>query len=219
MLIKYTLGQRMVAYLLLVSLLLQSCVDSIILNPDPIGVTEESQALDLTSPEQGLDNLVKDQEIIDAEQPVSNALAITRADDEAIAGAAAPISNELAIYQGEVDSEAETIRREIGPSSYPNASLGNLKELSSDILNTVLSYVGSQGMGQARSVNKAFYKYTTGYEAPGKVGVKNKPKASIPTDWAINKRVIDFQRGKELRPESIPSFPFYQLTGTLLSPH
>jgi Ran GTPase-activating protein (RanGAP) involved in mRNA processing and transport len=217
--INYSLGQRMVAYLLLVSLLLQSCVDSIIPNPDPrVGeVIKESQPLSSASPEQELNIPVADQEITATEQPMWDTLAITKADDEAIAGAAS-ISNELVIYQGEVNSEAETTRRKIESPICPNASLLFLNELPNDVLNTVLSYVGCKAMGQVRNLNKAFYKHTTSYEAPGKVGTKNKPKTSIPTEWAINKRVIDFNEREELTPESILSFPFYQLTGMLLSP-
>ncbi|NEJ83738.1 hypothetical protein GR268_45630, partial [Rhizobium leguminosarum] len=66
-------------------------------------------------------------------------------------------------------------------------------------------------------VNHCFYELTTGYDKVGLVGVANKPKGiSTPDRWAINK-VIDFNKEKlkGLKPETIPSFFFYRLIGTV----
>ena len=78
-----------------------------------------------------------------------------------------------------------------------------------ELLQEILTYVSAEEIKEVRGVNRSFYKLTTGYDQCGLVGVLHKPKHSINTDgWAINKEIDFFS---ELKAETIPSFPFYQL--------
>ena len=104
--------------------------------------------------------------------------------------------------------------KKIKTSHQISLPLGNLGRVSKDILRIVSSYVGSKHMGKVRQLSKAFYQLTTGYEVPGIVGVAHKHQANmLISGLDINKKVVNFSRLRELSPENIPSFPWYQLVG------
>ena len=105
-------------------------------------------------------------------------------------------------------------------TSHPTAEeLGNLNKIPMEILKTIFSYVGSEGMGNIRQLNKKWYYLTTGYEGPGQIGLACKPQTNmLQTDMLTkgldtNKKVVDCSKVKGLSPENVPSSPWYQLVG------
>jgi Ran GTPase-activating protein (RanGAP) involved in mRNA processing and transport len=90
--------------------------------------------------------------------------------------------------------------------------LGKFDILPRDLLQDILSYLGSKELGQVRQLSKSIYKLTTGYERPGMVGVENKPSTNCLV-LRLNTHTVDFKVRKGLTPKTISSFAFYQLMG------
>jgi Ran GTPase-activating protein (RanGAP) involved in mRNA processing and transport len=86
-------------------------------------------------------------------------------------------------------------------------SLDNLEILPIELLEKVTLYLTCEQVMNVRQVNRLFYELTTGYTRPGLIGVEHKPNRSINLEACGIKRLINF---KQLKPETIPSFPFYQ---------
>ena len=119
--------------------------------------------------------------------------------------------------QGEqLEAEQEKGRMEIVNREAEEATeLGKFEVFPMELVQEILSIVPYPAILAVSQVNRTFYQLTTGYDQPGLVGVENRPSQSINTDaWSINKE-IDFGGNKlsKLTPETIPSFPFYQLMG------
>ena len=117
------------------------------------------------------------------------------------------IFNQKNLNEGKENKKMKT-------SDLISSPLGDLGRVSRDILKIIFSYLGSKHMGKVRQLSKALYQLTTGYEVPGIVGVAHKRQANMLTSGlGINKKVVNFRKLGKLRPEKIPSCPWYQLVG------
>ena len=170
----YTLGQRCMAYLLLVSLLLQSCTDL----SNPLTPSQEAQPVQP-----------------DKREELSKQVTLEAKDTQDLFLLANPTS----------------------PAPIQVSEKGSFNNIPSELLELIFSYVGSQGMDTVRQLNKGFYKFTTGYDQTGMVGVENKPPYSFDTAyWSIiNTRSLDFKKVVGLTLANIPSFPFFRLVGAI----
>jgi Ran GTPase-activating protein (RanGAP) involved in mRNA processing and transport len=113
---------------------------------------------------------------------------------------------------GGVKKVAKTKQEPTKDSILFGSALGKFDILPGDLLPGILSYLESKELGQVSQLNKSFYKFTTGYERPGMVGVKNKPSANCLV-LGLNTHRVDFKKVEGLNPETISSFAFYRLMG------
>jgi hypothetical protein len=162
----YTIGQRCVAYLLLVSPFLQSCN-----YPSNSLVPIEAQ-------EQKDDN-----------QVLVNQDALQEEDNGCIVVLGGLTSTQEGLGKEEENEEFQKKKRKT--SSYTSYSLGAFNLFPRDLLQETLSYLGPKDISKVRQLNKSFYKLATGYEKSGLVGVNNKP-ASDCLKLAVNKKNFRF---------------------------
>jgi hypothetical protein len=91
--------------------------------------------------------------------------------------------------------------------------VSSLDIFPSEIWQEIFSYLKFEDILPVRAVNSDWNQLITGFRQAGIVGVENKPCHIIDTSGWIKPKEIDFISDKlrELKPATIPSFPFYQL--------
>jgi Ran GTPase-activating protein (RanGAP) involved in mRNA processing and transport len=196
----YHLSQRCTAYILLISLLLQSCNASFSSPIEPVAVKQEQPGISI---DQVNEKLLEDKKaLVTSKELIALKIVLTSKQLEAAA-----IFSPFGLQGGR---EGEAKQKEI----VTKITLGYFDRIPLDIIKIIFSYVGSKGMNRVRQLSKSFYQYTTGYSRPGIIGVEHKSQGSIHTGrLAINKRVVDFRVVKGIKPKTIPSFAWYHLLG------
>jgi hypothetical protein len=103
----------------------------------------------------------------------------------------------------------------IGANQEQEQEKNILPTLMPELWQEIFSYLDFEGVLAARAVSVDWNKLITGYREAGIVGVENKTQHIIDTRGWSKDRVIDFSESKlsQIKPESIPSFAFYQLIG------
>ena len=203
----YTLGQRSIAYMLLVSLFLQSCGNF----SRPLIALEEGQSEDTQELAEQIYIGEEEKELTAQEDRPENG-------QEMIINPSSQSQGAVIVSPGGLNGGGNGSGKERQEPKQEaivtRSTLGELDRVPVDVLKIIFTYVGSKGMSQVRQLSKASYQLTTGYNKP-ELGVKYKPEASRLTDGlALNTRVLNFKSIKEaLTPETIPGFPFYRLIG------
>jgi hypothetical protein len=103
----------------------------------------------------------------------------------------------------------------IGASQKQEQASSTLPTIMPELWQEIFSYLDFKGILAARLVSADWNRLITGFREAGIVGVENKPQHIIDTRGWSKDRVIDFRGGKlrQIKPDSIPSFAFYQLIG------
>ncbi len=147
---KYTLGQRCMAYLLLVSMFLQSCNH---LSNAPI-------PMELETPAQNIDSQAFPQEEV----------------EEAVLSQTEQVANTQE-DPGDADKpgDKELLKKK---RRYTPANLGTFFPFPDEVVERILHHLEPKEIGLVRMLSSGFYKLTTGFDEPGKMGVENKPTSN-----------------------------------------
>jgi hypothetical protein len=191
--IKYNLGQRCMAYILLISLFLQSCNH---LSKSLIPIEAQEQ--------EGDSQVLVNQDFLQQEEKgciiVLDGLASTQRD----------------LRENDEQENKEFQKKERKTDSYMGYSLGDFSLVPRELLQETLSYLGPKEIDKVRQLNKSFYKLTTGYDQVGLVGVNNRPAADC-LKLAVNTKNFHFslEKGHNFTPKTIPSLLFFKLLGSV----
>jgi hypothetical protein len=191
--IKYTLGQRRMAYILLITLFLQSCSH---LSNSLIPIEGQQQE--------------------DASQVLVNQDFLQEEDKGCIIVPGGLASTQEDLGEGEEQKSREFQKNEIKTNFYKGYSLEDFNVFPRELLQATLSYLGPKEIGKVSQLNKSFYKLTTGYDQAGLVGVNNQP-ASDCLKLALNIKFLNFNTeiGRKFTPKSISSLLFFKLLGSV----